>query len=134
MQVLAFTPYAMTVAAVGVPVILAMGQRKQAIVLALSTAALVTCVLPRGIADGEPLPAGPTLRVASANLLIGGADAPELVARVQALGVDVLAVQEMTPQWLALADSAGIAAVFWRTGSSRRPAWPKDRRSSRATR
>jgi endonuclease/exonuclease/phosphatase family metal-dependent hydrolase len=111
-QVLAFTPYAMTGAAMGVPVILAMGQRKQAIVLGVSAAVLAFCVLPRGIAGGEPLPAGPTLRVASANLLVGGADATELVTRVRSLDVDVLAVQEMTPQWLALADSAGISAVL----------------------
>jgi endonuclease/exonuclease/phosphatase family metal-dependent hydrolase len=110
-QVLAFTPYAMVTAAVGVPVLL-VRWRPQAIVAGVSAAALAFCVLPRGIADGEPLPAGPSLRVASANLRIGGADAAFILGRVRESRVDLLAVQEMTPSWLASFDSTGVASVL----------------------
>jgi endonuclease/exonuclease/phosphatase family metal-dependent hydrolase len=110
-QVLAFTPYAMVCAAVGVPILL-VRWRPQAIVAGASAAALAFCVLPRGIADGEPLPAGPSLRVASANLLVGGADAASVLDQVRESQVDLLAVQEMTPSWLASFDSAGVASVL----------------------
>ena len=73
-QVLAFTPYALVCAAVGVPIVMKW-HRGPAVIAGLSAALLALCVLPRGYADREPLPAGPQLRVASANLLVGGADA-----------------------------------------------------------
>jgi endonuclease/exonuclease/phosphatase family metal-dependent hydrolase len=110
-QLYAFTPYVLAIAAVGVPVMLRWF-RWPALIAAVSTAVLAFGVLPRGIPDGEPLPAGPALRVASANLLIGGADAAAILARVRSEQVDLLAVQEMTPSWLATFDSAGVAAVL----------------------
>lgn len=120
-QLYAFTPYALAAAAVGVPIVLRW-YRWPALIAAVSTAVLAIGVLPRGIPDctsggslcvpwrGEPLPAGPALRVASANLLIGGADAGAILARVRTSHVDLLAVQEMTPDWLASFDRAGAAA------------------------
>lgn len=110
-QLHAFTPYALVIAAVGVPLVLRWF-RWPALIAGVSTAVLAIGVLPRGIADGEPLPAGPALRVASANLLIGAADATEILSVVRDRGVDLLAVQEMTPSWLAAFESAGVGSVL----------------------
>jgi len=110
-QLYAFTPYALATAAVGVPIVL-VRHRKQAVIAAVSTAVLAIGVLPRAIADGEPLPGGPQLRVASANLLVGEADPAAILTHVRDLDIDLLAVQEMTPAWLAAFERAGIGAVL----------------------
>jgi endonuclease/exonuclease/phosphatase family metal-dependent hydrolase len=110
-QVLAFTPYALVSAAVGV-LLLLKWYRGPAVIAGVSAVVLAICVLPRGFADRDPQPAGPRLRVASANLRIGGADAAKILERLRASGVDLLAVQEMTPSWLASFTGAGIDSVL----------------------
>jgi endonuclease/exonuclease/phosphatase family metal-dependent hydrolase len=110
-QLYAFTPYALAVAAVGVPLVVRW-HRWPALIAGVSTAVLAFGVLPRGVADGEPLPAGPPVRVASANLLIGGADATAILSNVRDERVDLLAIQEMTPSWLAAFESAGVGSVL----------------------
>ncbi|MEV0271891.1 endonuclease/exonuclease/phosphatase family protein [Hamadaea sp. NPDC050747] len=113
-QVIAFTPYAVLVAALGVPALAWRKKWPEAAVAAVSALVLAACVLPRAMTDRDPLAGatGPELRVASANLLIGGADPAEILRRVREEQVDVLAVQEMTPEWLAAADAAGLGGVL----------------------
>jgi endonuclease/exonuclease/phosphatase (EEP) superfamily protein YafD len=113
-QLIAFTPYAAAGSLVGVLVTVLLRRWPETAVVAAGAAVLVACVLPRALADNDPLAnaKGPSLRVATANLLIGGADAAQIVRRVREQRVDVLAVQEMTPQWLAAADAAGLGQVL----------------------
>ncbi|NUT21036.1 MAG: endonuclease/exonuclease/phosphatase family protein [Hamadaea sp.] len=113
-QVIAFTPYAVLVAALGVSLFGWRRRWAELAVTAVSAVVLAACVIPRAVTDGDALAGatGPELRVASANLLIGGADAAEIVRRVRTEQADVLAVQEMTPEWLAAADAAGLGDVL----------------------
>ena len=57
-------------------------------------------------------PSEPTLRIMSANLLLGRADARDLVARARMLTVDVLAVQELTPQLTEALRAVGVDELF----------------------
>jgi endonuclease/exonuclease/phosphatase (EEP) superfamily protein YafD len=110
-QLISFTPY---VAALAVPVplvALALRRWPAAAVATLATAALAVAVLPRGFAAGDPLPAGPALRVLTANLKVGGADPARLVALVRTERVDLLAVQEYTPEAQRALD-AGLGGVL----------------------
>ncbi len=57
--------------------------------------------------DGEPV-----LTVASVNATFGAADAEAVVRLVQDNNVDLLAVQELTPEFAAALDEAGIGHHF----------------------
>ncbi|MEJ3744235.1 endonuclease/exonuclease/phosphatase family protein [Actinomycetes bacterium KLBMP 9797] len=110
-QLLAFTPY---VAAWSlVPVALALGLRRwwPAGVAAVAAVALIGAVAPRAISQ-ETDEAGPTLRVLTANLLAGRADVPTLMKIVRERAVDVLAVQEFTPDAAAELDRHGLAELM----------------------
>lgn len=84
------------------------------LIVAVCALAMVAWVAPRAMADGDRLAGadGPRLRVASANLKIGAADPAALLNAMRARDVALLAVQEMTPAWLARADAAGLAGQF----------------------
>jgi endonuclease/exonuclease/phosphatase family metal-dependent hydrolase len=110
-QLLAFTPY--VAAASLLPVALALALRRwwPAGVAAVTAVALIAVVAPRafgGAADAE----GPALRVLTANLLAGAGDAETLVRLVRDNGVDVLAVQEFTPEAAARLDAHGLATLM----------------------
>src|SRR5262249_42316541 len=97
-QFISFTPY--VAAAAVLPLTAAPVPRRwlAAVVAGLVTVALAACVLPRTFGDGGPLPAGPTLRVLTANMLVGGADPVGIVALVRDDHVDLLALQEYTAE------------------------------------
>jgi endonuclease/exonuclease/phosphatase (EEP) superfamily protein YafD len=80
---------------------------------ALATVALVGCVAPRAVADDDPGPRdGVRMRVLTANLLKGGADADALLRLTREHAVDVLAVQEFTPSAAAALEARGLTAVL----------------------
>jgi endonuclease/exonuclease/phosphatase family metal-dependent hydrolase len=111
-QLISFTPY-VAGAAVAVPLVLVVFRRWVAVAAAAVVATvLVACVAPRWFADGGKLPTGPTLKVMSANLLKGGADPGFLVALVRTQQVDLLALQEFTPEAERALDAAGLAALL----------------------
>ncbi|WP_238580956.1 endonuclease/exonuclease/phosphatase family protein [Streptomonospora alba] len=96
---IAFTPY---VAATSVlPVALALLARRGwvALAAAATAVALVGCVLPRGLPGSAPDAGGPRLTVLSANVYFGLADPDALVRLVREHGVEVLSLQELTPQF-----------------------------------
>jgi len=93
----AFTPYAALTAPVPLVLALATGQRLAVVVAAVALVALAAAVLPRGV--GRPETAtGPRLRVLTANLLLGRCSAEELLSLVRVAQVDLLALQEYTPE------------------------------------
>ncbi len=107
-QLIAFTPY-VAGAAVLVPLLaLALRRRPPAAAGALVAAALVACVVPRATSDGGPRPTGPTLRVLTANMLVGGADPAAIVGLARSQHVDLLALQEFTPHAQEALRSAGL--------------------------
>jgi hypothetical protein len=111
-QLLAFTPYVAATAPLPLVVTAALRRRWSAGVAAVAAVALVGVVAPRALPDGGPAATGPGLRVLTANLLYGGADPVALVERVRAGRVDVLAVQEFTPQAQEGLDRAGLAGLL----------------------
>ena len=107
-QLLAFTPY---VAAWSLlPMALAFATRRwSAAALALAVVvAFAAFVLPRAIPGGRGPSDGVTLRVMTSNLMLGGADADAVVKLVREHDVDVLALQEFTPDAKDALAKAGL--------------------------
>lgn len=112
-QLLAFTPYVSVwclIAALG-----ALLTRRWAAAVTASLIALgfAAAVVPRGVADSDRGPAsGVELRVMTANMLFGGADAGEIVRLVRENRIDVLAVQEFTEPAQQALRAAGLEQLL----------------------
>ncbi|MEH0840979.1 endonuclease/exonuclease/phosphatase family protein [Micromonospora sp. CPCC 205711] len=111
-QAVAFTPYVAAWSVLALLLALALRRRWPAVVAAVLALSLVGAVAPRALASGQPAAGGPTLRLLTANLLKGGGDARTLVDLVRRERVDVLTVQEFTPQAQAALDRAGLAELL----------------------
>ena len=110
-QLIAFTPYVALVSLV--PLALAVLTKRiwPAVAAAVVAVAFAACVLPRWISDtdtGAGVPAGPTLRVMSVNMLYGEAEPDHVVRLVRDGAVDVLAVQEYTEEGRTALRAAGL--------------------------
>ncbi|WP_432986622.1 endonuclease/exonuclease/phosphatase family protein [Dactylosporangium sp. CA-233914] len=121
-QLIAFTPYVAMASFVPLGVALLTKRLWPAVVTAVATVALAACVLPRWIADSDPEPAnGPGLRVLSVNMLMGGADTATIVGLVRSLGVDLVTLQEYTPEAKAALRTAGLDELLPNSVSYPRP-------------
>ena len=111
-QLLAMTPYA-AVAAVLAFAVVAAGLRRRgpAVVGLVSAAALVAVVAPRALGDEEVRQERP-LRVLSINILGRQGDTENVVRLVRRTDADVLSVQELEPEALALLDAAGLSRLL----------------------
>ena len=109
---LSVTPHAL--AGAGVVLLAALGARRWAHVAAAAAAVVVlgAVVAPRALPDSQPAPAGGSLVVAGANLYYGRADPHAVVDLVRAHDVDVLSLQELTPQAVDALDAAGLAGLL----------------------
>jgi endonuclease/exonuclease/phosphatase (EEP) superfamily protein YafD len=89
---------------------LALFSRRWAVgtVTLLIAVVLVAAVAPRAFPDSRPVGVGQDVTVMAANLLVGMADAEALVAAVKAHDVDVLTLQELTPDMVRDLDRAGL--------------------------
>lgn len=81
-------------------------------VTSLIAVVLVAAVAPRAFPDSRPVGVGQEVTVMSANLLVGRAEAEAVVAAVKAHDVDVLALQELTPDMVRDFERAGLAQVL----------------------
>jgi endonuclease/exonuclease/phosphatase (EEP) superfamily protein YafD len=106
-----FTPY--IALATAVPVLLALALRRwRALAIAVLTAlALATLFVPRAFGQPDPGP-GPTLRVMSQNMKLGAADPAAIVGLVRSGHIDLLAVEEFTPQADDALATAGLPALL----------------------
>ncbi|RRO17368.1 endonuclease/exonuclease/phosphatase family protein [Saccharopolyspora rhizosphaerae] len=105
----ALAQYAVVVGAVLVLVALLLRRWLNVLVALLATAALAGTVAPRALPDqvsaqGEPL------RVLSVNAYFGRAEAAAIVEQVRDRRVDVLSLQELTPELVAELERAGLFA------------------------
>lgn len=107
--VLAFTPQAAGGAWLAA---LLMRDKRAGAVAAVAAGVLTAAVAPRAIARPQPDADGPVLRVLTANLLVGRADAEPVVDLARKLDVDVLFAQEVTGVAAARLDQAGIGTVL----------------------
>ncbi|RKN49393.1 endonuclease/exonuclease/phosphatase family protein [Micromonospora endolithica] len=111
-QALAFTPYAALASLTPLVLAVALRRRWPAVVAAVTATVLVALVAPRALADRQPAVAGPTVRLLTANLLAGAADARAVVDLVRRHRVDVLTVQEFTPDAQVQLDRLGLAELL----------------------
>ncbi|WP_304451469.1 endonuclease/exonuclease/phosphatase family protein [Nocardiopsis sp. YSL2] len=105
---LAFTPYVLAASLVAVIAAAVLRRWAALAVLAVAAAVLAAAVVPRAVPSGTASADGPTVRILTVNALRGGADPGAVVAAVRARDVDVLAIQESTPQMLARLSSEGL--------------------------
>lgn len=107
----AFTPYVTLLSAVPLLVALMLRRWRATTVALLTTLTLLSLFVPR--AFGGPNPGrGPTLRVMSTNMKLGGADPAEIVALVRDHDIDLLAVEEFTPDAQSRLAAAGLDALL----------------------
>ncbi|WP_370461989.1 endonuclease/exonuclease/phosphatase family protein [Micromonospora sp. ALFpr18c] len=107
-QALAFTPYVAGWSVLALALAVALRRWWSAAVAALAAVALLGVVAPRALAAPQPAATGPTVRLLTANLLAGAGDARTLVDLVRTHHVDVLTVQEFTPDAQAALDRLGL--------------------------
>ncbi|MEO3781852.1 endonuclease/exonuclease/phosphatase family protein [Actinocorallia sp. B10E7] len=107
---ISLTPY--LAAAALVPVLIAALLRRWYAALAATVAALAfgAMLLPRATVDAQVGADGPKLRVLTANVFFGRASMGELVRIVERERVDVLSVQEFTPDAQSGLDEQGLRA------------------------
>lgn len=113
-QVVAFTPYAALTLPVPFVLALLLGRPRAALALILPGIVLAFAVVPRVLPGprADPDPGGPTLRVMTLNMFRGRADPEAVVRLVTDARVDVLSLQEVTPEALGALDDAGIDAAL----------------------
>jgi len=113
--ILALTPYAAVTAPVPLIVALVLRRWLVATVAAGALLTLTAVVLPRALpnrAQGLEAREGRALIVMTANLYRGGADARAVLGLAREHRVDVLSLQELTPEALGRLDSAGARRLL----------------------
>lgn len=79
---------------------------------ALASAALTVAVAPRALPSRQPVATGPVLRVLTANLLVGRAEAGAVADLVRRTDADVLFVQELTDEAEVRLERAGLSDLL----------------------
>ena len=105
-----FTPHAALVSLVVVLTLAALRQWRPLVLAAIATLALGLAVLPRAIGGSDA--DGPRLRVLTANVTFGRVPAASVVELVRDRRVDVLSVQELTPEFDARLRRAGLEELL----------------------
>jgi endonuclease/exonuclease/phosphatase (EEP) superfamily protein YafD len=110
---MAFTPYVAATAWIPLVLSLALRSRAAALVSVAALAALVLAVAPRAFGGPQPAVAGGRpLTVMTANLFFGRGDARAVMDLARRNGVDVLSLQESTPDSIRRLDAAGARSLF----------------------
>ena len=104
----ALTQYAVPMGAVLALAALLLRRWLTTLVVVVATLALAATVVPRAIPDAPTPVRGAPLRVLSVNTYFGGADAERIVDLVRDNRVDVLSLQELTPEMVTALDRAGL--------------------------
>ncbi|MFI0351294.1 endonuclease/exonuclease/phosphatase family protein [Actinomadura sp. 9N407] len=109
---LAMTPF--VVATVPVPVVAALLLRRWTAAAAAGVVAVTSLVtvVPRTIGEDQPAARGPAVRVLSANLYFGEADAAALADLVQRSRADVLSLQELPQEAVQRYERAGLSRLL----------------------
>ncbi|HEV7804859.1 MAG TPA: endonuclease/exonuclease/phosphatase family protein [Solirubrobacteraceae bacterium] len=112
---MSYTPYAAALALACALLVLALGARVVAVVGVVAAVALIAAVVPRGV-EGAGLASdearGTPFVAMTLNLLDGKVEAREILRLVRKYRVDVLSVQELTPQALRQLDAAGARKLL----------------------
>ncbi|MEV6073114.1 endonuclease/exonuclease/phosphatase family protein [Nocardia sp. NPDC052001] len=106
-----FAPYLMLFAVLALVILLLARAWRGALVALLATAAALWSQLPMLWPDGTAGP-GVDVAVMQSNLLFGNADTDAVVRAVRENGIEVLTLEELTPEALARLDGAGLAELL----------------------
>ena len=119
----AFTPYAAATAPFALLVALVLRQRVVALIALVTVVLFAIAVLPRVMGDDETTGSETvgTITVMTSNLFGGRGDAERIMELVRRYDVDVLALQELTPQALDRIEAAGGDEVFQGRAAEPRP-------------
>jgi endonuclease/exonuclease/phosphatase (EEP) superfamily protein YafD len=122
-QAMAFTPYVALLTPVPFVVGLLLLRPRIAVASLLPGLVLVGLVAPRTLPGPrtDPGPGAAPLRVLTVNLFGGAADLRQVVALADAERVDVLSLQEVSPETLAALDEQGLSRVLPRRVDGARP-------------
>lgn len=108
-QAMVLVPYLAVVSLIALPVLFFTHRRRLAVWALLVFVAYFVALLPRwAVPDNHHQPKGSHLRIMTANLHDGDADARALVRRIRQQRPDILAVQELTRAEATALDRAGI--------------------------
>jgi endonuclease/exonuclease/phosphatase (EEP) superfamily protein YafD len=106
-----YTLFVLPVAVLATVVALALRQWAPAALAAAAAVALGGVIAPRALGGPDSV-SGMPVRVMSANVLRGSGDAEILMANAREHRVDLLCVQELTPEFAAQLDGLGIARLL----------------------
>jgi endonuclease/exonuclease/phosphatase (EEP) superfamily protein YafD len=106
---LTYTLYVLMVAVVATIVALVLRQRPAAALAAFAVISLGAVIAPRAIGGPDSMHGVP-VRVMSADVFRGGGDADTLVQLARERHADFLCVEELTPEFAARLDAAGIGS------------------------
>ena len=106
-----YTLFVLPVAVLATAVALVLRQWPAAALAALATGALMALIAPRAIGGPDSMEGVP-VRVMSANVLAGHADAARLVEFARDRDADVLCVEELTPEFVRSLDAAGVGRLL----------------------
>jgi len=106
-----YTLYVFPVAVVATILALALRQWRAAALAAFALISLGAVIAPRAIGGPDDIQGAP-VRLMSANVFRGGGDAETLVRFARERRVDFLCVEELTPEFAARLDTAGMASLL----------------------
>jgi endonuclease/exonuclease/phosphatase (EEP) superfamily protein YafD len=106
-----YTLFVLPVAVLATAVALGLRQWPAAALAVLATVALCAVIAPRAIGGPDSIEGVP-VRVMSSNVLAGHADAAQLVDFARDWDVDLLCVEELTPEFAQRLDAAGIRGLL----------------------
>jgi endonuclease/exonuclease/phosphatase (EEP) superfamily protein YafD len=110
---IAFTPFVPIAGVLMLGAAVALRRRPVALAAAVLTAAFAALVLPRAFGDQEAEPGdGARLTVLTANLKYGDGSAEEVADLVSSRRVDLLSLQELTPQARDRLQAAGLSELL----------------------
>lgn len=110
---MAFTPYVAVLSFLPIVVALIARHRAATVAAVVVAAVFAVNVAPRAMGEARAEAAGgAALNVMTANLYFGHADADTVVAHVRDRQVDVLSVQELTPDAAGELDAAGLRELL----------------------
>ncbi len=107
-QAVVLVPYLSLASLLATLILFGTGRRGLGMWALVVTVAYAGALLPRWAVAPKPVPQGTPLRVMTANLQDGGADAGDLIWRIRQQHPDLLSVQELTPGAASALQRAGI--------------------------
>ena len=109
---MAYTPYVLPLSVLALVVALVLKRWVAAVVALYAVAAFALMLAPRVLGDEKTAPGSTTVGLMSANVLRGEADATRLLELADEGRVEILALQEVTPEFVERFEAAGGGEAY----------------------